>query len=58
MTTIPQQIAEKFFAELSESANIDAEMIEKIRRLFAANGKLKADDLIKIFSPSPEEDRT
>ncbi len=35
MATLPQQIAEKFLVKLSESADIDAEMIEKIRALFA-----------------------
>ncbi len=55
MATLPQQIAEKFLAKLSESADIEAEMIEKLRSLLAAKGKLKADDLVKVFSPHPEE---
>ena len=33
MVTRPQQIAEKFLAKLSESADIDAEMIEELRSL-------------------------
>lgn len=56
MATLPQQIAEKFLAKLSESADIDAEMSEKLRSLLAAKGKLKADDLVKIFSPPSEKD--
>ena len=56
MVTLPQQIAEKFLTKLSESADIDAEMIEKLRSLRVAKGKLKAEDLVKIFSPPPEED--
>ena len=56
MATLPQQIAEKVLAKLSESADIDAEMIEKLRGLLAAKGQLKADDLVKVFSPTPEAD--
>ncbi len=56
MATLPQQIAEKFLVKLSESADIDAEMIEKLRSLLAAKGKLKADDLVNVFLPAPEED--
>ena len=58
MATLPQQIAEKFLAKLSESADVDAEMIEKLRSLLGAKGKLKADDLVKVFSPPPKEDLT
>ena len=53
MPTLPQQIAEKFLAKLSESADIDAEMIGQLRSLLAAKGKLKTDDLLKVFSPPP-----
>ena len=56
MPTLPQQIAEKFLAKLSESTDVDAEMSEKLRSLLAAKGKLKADDLVKIFSPPSEKD--
>lgn len=50
MTTLQQKIAEKFLAKLSESKNVDAESIDQLRSLFAESKKLKADDLIKIFS--------
>ena len=56
MVALPQQIAEKFLAKLSESADIDAETIGKLRSLLAAKGKLKADDLVSVFSPPPEND--
>lgn len=55
MPRLPQQIAEKFLTTLSESTDIDAEMIEKLRSLLAAKGKLKTDDLVKVFSPPPEK---
>ncbi len=56
MATLQKQIAEKFLAKLSESADIDAEKIEELRSLLAAKGKLKADDLVKVFAPPPKED--
>ncbi|MCH8047337.1 MAG: hypothetical protein IID44_26860 [Planctomycetes bacterium] len=56
MVTLPQLIAEKFLAKLSESADIDAKMIETLRSLLAAKGKPKADDFVKVFSPPAEED--
>ena len=58
MPTLPQQIAEKFLAKLSESTDVDAEMIEKLRSLLAAKSNLKRDDLVKVFSPPPEKNLT
>ena len=56
MATLPQQIAEKFLVKLSESSDIDAQMIEELRSLFAAESKLRAADLVKVFSQRSEED--
>jgi len=50
MPTLQQQIAEKFLAKLGESKALDAERIEELRLLLAGNKKLKADDLVKLFS--------
>jgi hypothetical protein len=56
MATLQQQIAEKFLTKLAESKRVDAEIIDQLRRLFTDNKKLKADDLVKIFSLSAGED--
>jgi hypothetical protein len=50
MPTLQQQIAEKFLTKLTESNHMDAERIDQIRTLLTDNKKLKADDLVKIFS--------
>lgn len=50
MATLQQQIAEKFLAKLAESKDVDAERIDQLRKLLADSKKLKADDLVKLFS--------
>ncbi len=50
MATLQQQITEKFLAKLSESKHVDAEKIEQLRSLLADSKKLRADDLVKVFS--------
>jgi hypothetical protein len=48
--TLQQVIAEKFLAKISESRNLDAEKIEKLRSLLADRKRLKAEEFIRIFS--------
>ncbi len=50
MTTLQQQIVEKFLAKLAESKDLDAEKIDQLRKLLADSKKLKADELVKIFA--------
>lgn len=50
MATLQQQIAEQFLAKLAESKDVDAEKIDQLRKLLADGKKLKADDLVKLFS--------
>lgn len=50
MATLQQQIVEKFLAKLAESKQVDADRIEQLRKLVTDGKKLKADDLVKIFS--------
>lgn len=50
MPTLQQEIAEKFLAKLAQSSDVDAEKIDQIRSLLASGKKVKADDLVKIFS--------
>jgi hypothetical protein len=50
MTTLQQQIAEKFLKKLAESKKVDAEIIDELRTLLAAGKKLKAEEVVKVFS--------
>jgi hypothetical protein len=50
MPTLQQQIADKFLARLSESGVIDTDKIDQLRTLLTGNKKIKADDLVKLFS--------
>ena len=50
MTILQQQIADKFLAKLAESGTLDAERTERLRVLLAGTKKVKADDLVKLFS--------
>jgi hypothetical protein len=56
MATLQQRIAEKFLTKLAESNQVDAERIGQLRKLLADGKKLKADDLVKIFSLGPGGD--
>jgi hypothetical protein len=50
MSTLQQQIADKFLAKLTDANAIDSERIDQLRKLLSDNQKLKPDDLVKIFS--------
>ena len=50
MPTLQQQVADKFLAKLSESGALDADRIDQFRTLLAGNKKIKADDLVRLFS--------
>ena len=50
MATLQKQIADKFLAKLKESKDLDAEKIDQLRTLLGDTKKLKADDLVKVFS--------
>ena len=50
MTILQQQIADRFLAKLAESGTLDAEQTEQLRVLLAGKKKVKADDLVKLFS--------
>ena len=56
MTTLYQQIGEKFLAELGKSPDVSPEKLEALRPLFADSKKVKADDLVKIFSSDREDE--
>jgi hypothetical protein len=50
MTTLQQQITERFLAKLAESTEVGAEKIGQLRSLLDEKKKLKPDDLVKIFA--------
>jgi hypothetical protein len=50
MTTLQQQIADKFLAALAKDKDFDATKIESLRTLLTDGKKLKADDFVAIFS--------
>jgi hypothetical protein len=56
MATLQQQIAEKFLAKLAESKDVEVERIDQLRILLADSKKLKADDLVKVFSQPAGDD--
>lgn len=50
MPTLQQQVADKFLERLSESGALDTDRIDQFRTLLDGNKKIKADDLVKLFS--------
>jgi hypothetical protein len=50
MVTLQQQIAEKFLTNLSGSKDLDKEKIDQLRILLVEGKKVKAEDLVEIFS--------
>jgi sulfate adenylyltransferase subunit 1 (EFTu-like GTPase family) len=54
MATIQNQIAEKFLAKLHESGEVDEGKVELLRKLLLQDKKIKAEDLVKIFSHPSE----
>ena len=51
MTKLEEKIAEKFLERLKDSPGITPGMIEGLQTLLSAEKKLKADDVVKVFSP-------
>ncbi|HJZ69425.1 MAG TPA: hypothetical protein VKF81_14980 [Blastocatellia bacterium] len=50
MPTLKQKIAETFFARISKSKEVDAGKIAQLKALFAEAKKVKAEELVKIFT--------
>jgi hypothetical protein len=50
MATLQQQIAEKFLKKLADSKDVDAAKIGQLKVLLADGKKVKAEDLVKIFT--------
>ena len=56
MTTLHQQIAEKFLAKLEGSKEVSADQIELLRAVLADTKKLKADEFVKVFTQTDAGD--
>jgi hypothetical protein len=48
--TVQQQIARAFLQKLADSKELDADKIDALGKLMAGGGKIKVDDLVRIFS--------
>jgi hypothetical protein len=51
MANLQNEIAATFLEKLKESPDVTPEMVVALRELLSARKKLKADDLVKVFSP-------
>ena len=56
MPTLYQQIGEKFLAELAKSKDVSAKKLDALRPLFVDGKKLKADDLVNIFTSGEDDE--
>ena len=50
MPTLQQQVTEKFLTKLAETDTLEPERIEELRALLAGGKKVKAEELVKLFS--------
>ena len=56
MSTLYQQIGEKFLAELEKSKDVSPKKLAALRPLFAPGKKLKPEDLVKVFTSAEEDE--
>ena len=50
MTTLYQQITDKFLSKLATTKEFDEKKIERLRAILADSKKMKADDIALVFS--------
>jgi anti-sigma28 factor (negative regulator of flagellin synthesis) len=53
MPTLQQQIQKNFLAQLAALGVVDAARVDALRQLMDS-GKLKVDDIVKLFSPGDD----
>ena len=51
MAKLQEEIADAFLEKLKESPDLTPKMIYQLRELLSSKKKLKADDLVEVFSP-------
>ncbi|WIW50117.1 hypothetical protein ML401_37035 (plasmid) [Bradyrhizobium sp. 62B] len=55
MSTIHEKIVEELIAELADKKSLSAEKTKALHSLLIADGKLRPDDLIQLFSADEGE---
>lgn len=53
MPTLQRLIAEKFLVRMKEGEVLDEHALKQLNDLFGAGKKIKADDLVKVFTSPP-----
>ncbi len=53
MPTLQRLIAEKFLVRMKEGQVLDEQALKQLSDLFGAGKKIKADDLVKVFTSPP-----
>ncbi len=53
MPTLQRLIAEKFLVRMKEGQVLDEQALNRLTDLFGAGKKIKADDLVKVFTSLP-----
>jgi hypothetical protein len=53
MPTLQQLITEKFVSRLKVGKGLEEHALKQLSDLFCAGKKIKADDLVKIFTSPP-----
>jgi hypothetical protein len=56
MAKLQSEIADTFLEKLKESPDVTPEMVVALRELLSSTKKLKADELVKVFSPPADGD--
>jgi hypothetical protein len=51
MAKLQDEIANTFLEKLEEAPDVTPQMIDGLRQLLSSKKKLKADALVKLFSP-------
>ena len=55
MAAIQDEILDEFFKRVGKSNALDEERVKALRALFSAGGRLRADDLVTVYT-APRKD--
>jgi 20S proteasome alpha/beta subunit len=55
VAAIETEILEEFYGKLEENEAVPESVVKALRALLDSDAKLKADDLVRIFTPPSEE---